>query len=100
VLAVRREDEKRTAHTSATPFLRGKEMSPVNWDACRRKDWSINLVAAAVQTGLHVSPEMRSYLETVEQIQPIKSRQVAAATIIAAQAFGMHAASSPIPKEK
>lgn len=63
-------------------------MSPIIWDNCRRRDdGSINLVAAAVQTGLHMTPDMRSYLESVEAIQHINSRQVAAATIIAAHTF-------------
>jgi hypothetical protein len=70
-------------------------MSPVNWDACRREDWSINLVAAAVQTGLKVTPRMRAYLEMVEEIQRIKSRQVAALAITAAEAYGINAAVMP-----
>lgn len=62
-------------------------MSPVIWDNCRRADGSINLELAARHTGCHVTDRVVDYLRFVENIRPVKSRQVAALSIATAFAL-------------
>lgn len=54
----------------------------MDWDAFRRPDYSINLVAAfSHQNKWGPTSEQLFYLERIERLQPIKSRQVAAVAL-------------------
>ena len=59
----------------------------INWDGCRRKDWSIDLRKAAHQTGCKITEDMDRYLAFAEEVRPVKSRQVAALAIATAMAL-------------
>lgn len=56
-------------------------MRPIIWDDCRRSDGSIALLKAASHTGCFFAPMAWHYLEMVERIMPISSRQAAAIAI-------------------
>lgn len=60
----------------------------VQWESCYRKDRSINLRLAATHTGCKVTEDAYQYLDFVEKIRPITSRQLAALAI--ATAFALY----------
>lgn len=56
----------------------------IRWDRCRREDHSINLEHAYEMTGCRVGVKGAAYLNMVETIMPIQSRQAAAVAIATA----------------
>ncbi len=62
-------------------------MTPVDWETCRRPDWSYDLRAAARHTGCKITEQMDRYLAFVEEIRPVTSRQIAALSIATAMAL-------------
>lgn len=57
----------------------------MNWEAHRREDGSIDLVAVFTEIN-GVSPNVRvtAYLNMIQNLQPVKSRQTAAVAIAVA----------------
>lgn len=67
-------------------------MSPIIWENVRRADGSINLRLAAEHTGCYVGERAAAYLNFVEQIRPVTSRQIAALAVATAFALDAHSA--------
>lgn len=59
-------------------------MTPIIWDNCRRANGTINLESAAKQTGCYFTEAAIRYLDAVENIRPVTSRQIAAVAIASA----------------
>lgn len=57
----------------------------MNWEAHRREDGSIDLVAAFAEiNGVPPDARVAAYLNMIQNLQPVKSRQTAAVAIAAA----------------
>lgn len=75
-------------------------MSPILWDRCRRQNGSINLQQAARQTGAWFSDHALRYLDVLEELKPIESRQVAALAIANALEISSRAAAERNPSSQ
>lgn len=63
------------------------KLAQIIWENCRRLDGSIDLQKAARHSGCKITDSMDMYLALVEELNPIKSRQVAALAIANALAI-------------
>ena len=62
-------------------------MKPINWRNYRRSDGTIDLIAAAEDSGALISQQQLTFLDRVQLLQPINSRQAAAVAIATAIAL-------------